>query len=174
MASSSNSKFLPTIKGLNIVTIVISAFTFISGLFLLGLSFVFSSAITSLGGLDQFVSSAISDSGDAASQLNNSVAQLSNTMGTSYTTHDFAAYIVSLGFIIFVVFAALLFLISAARIVFSIIILAWAPKGKNLKSCFVLSIVSACISVLCFNNVCLVLGIISAVMLHKQRKLLGK
>ena len=104
MASASNSKYLPTIKGLNVTTIVISAFTFISGLFLLGLAFVFSSAITSLGGLDQFISSAISDSGDSASQLNNSVAQLSASMGVSYTTHDFAAYIVSLGFIIFVVF----------------------------------------------------------------------
>lgn len=171
MATANKSKFLATIKGLNIATIILSACTFICGLFLLGVAFIFSSAITSLGGLNQFISSAISDSGESAAQLNDSVAQLSASMGQSYTTHDFAAYIVSLGFIIFVVFAALLFLISAARIVFAIITLSWAPKGKNLKCCFVLSIVSACISFLCINYICLILGIISAVMIHKQRKL---
>lgn len=170
MAEVKNKKFISTIKGLNIATIIFSAVIFIFAMFLLGLAFIFSQAITSLGGLDQFVASAISDNGESASQLSNSVGQLSASMGTSFTSQEFATYIVSLGYIIFVVYSALLFLVSAARIVFSIIILSWSPKAKNLKSCFVLSIVSAIISGLAFNYICMTLGIISAVMLHKQRK----
>lgn len=163
-----NKKYANSSKGINIFMVVWSAIGSFVGLFMVGFAVILSQSINALGGLDSFVSTMLNDGGNDTAILNEKLAQLGNNLGQSFTSQDFTTYYLSLAFVVFTIFALSLFIFSLVRLVFSAMSISRISKGIKIKNCFVMSIISACLSFFIFDIISVIVNIISAISLYKS------